>query len=476
MFKSFRVKLFLAFLLISVVISGGGIYLTYRLGIEAQLGALKRTVVGVATTASFMIDPELHKKLNPDELKIDELTNSLNHILYNIAESNADISYVYTIVETNNPDICKFVLSSDEYELKEKSPDIECDVTEIPELRDKIAFLKPVATEKFYTDKWGTWITGYAPLKDKDNKIIAVVAVDLSLEKVLEYQKIIKFWSLIILTMSIMVSLFLSYTFSSRITVPLIKITEHTKVISEGDFKKIEDIEAKDEIKTLADAFNDMIDKLDFLFLELHNAQDHLKDAYLDTILRLAVSAEYKDKVTSEHLKRVSTYASIIARKLSLSPEEIDSIRYGAPMHDIGKIGIPDNILLKEGKLTAEEYKIIKEHTVIGYNILKGSESPYLKSAAVISLTHHENFDGTGYPYGIKGEDIHIYGRILAVADVFDAMTTERPYKKPIPLEETLRMIKDDSGRKFDPKIVDAFFSCLDEIKKHINYVEWRAL
>ena len=219
-----------------------------------------------------------------------------------------------------------------------------------------------------------------------------------------------------------------------------------------------------------------MVDKLDDMFLDLNKAQDELKGAYRDTIHRLAVAAEHKDKVTKDHLTRVSNYSKIIAEKAGLSSEEVDEIYYGSPMHDIGKIGIPDEILLKKGKLTDEEYTIIKKHTEYGYNILKGSESPYLKAGAVISHTHHENYDGTGYPRQLKGEEIHIYGRIVSIADVFDALTSERPYKKAFPMEKAVEMIKEKSGTQFDPKLVDIFLECLPAIKDYIKFVEWRAL
>ncbi|HPZ10376.1 MAG TPA: HD domain-containing protein, partial [Candidatus Eremiobacteraeota bacterium] len=247
---------------------------------------------------------------------------------------------------------------------------------------------------------------------------------------------------------------------------------EHTKVISEGNFKSKIEIQTKDEIKELADAVNQMIDKLDYMFLDLTKTQSELKLTNLDAINRLALASEYKDDATYQHLNRVTAFSRVIAEAYGLPEEDVSIIELVSPLHDLGKIGIPDNILLKPGRLTDEEYEVIKDHPIIGYNILKESLSPYLKKAAIICLTHHEYFDGTGYPYGTKGEDIHIYGRIVALADVFDALTSKRPYKEPMSLEETVEIIKKKRGIQFDPKVVDAFLSCLDEIKKYKKFYE----
>ncbi len=153
-----------------------------------------------------------------------------------------------------------------------------------------------------------------------------------------------------------------------------------------------------------------------------------------------------------------------MAKKLGFDEKYCYNIRLAAPMHDIGKLGIPDAILLKKGKLEGEEWEVMKKHTIIGYNILKGSDSDLLKLAAVIALEHHEKWDGTGYPYGKKGEEINIAARITAIADVFDALTSERPYKPAWSVEEATKYMKELKGRHFDPNLLDLFFENLDEV------------
>jgi putative two-component system response regulator len=182
-----------------------------------------------------------------------------------------------------------------------------------------------------------------------------------------------------------------------------------------------------------------------------------LEEAQHETLRRLALAAEYRDDDTGVHTRRVGSLAGQLGRSLGLGQKQALLLEQAAPLHDVGKIGIPDSILLKPGKLTPEEFEVIKSHTIIGAQILSGSSSPWLQLAEHIALTHHEKWDGTGYPRGLSGIDIPIEGRIVAVVDVFDALTHDRPYKKAWPLEEALAEIQRQSGRQFDPEVVEAF-------------------
>jgi putative two-component system response regulator len=188
----------------------------------------------------------------------------------------------------------------------------------------------------------------------------------------------------------------------------------------------------------------------------LHNASE-LREAQIETLQRLALASEYRDDDTGQHVHRVSSNSAMIARALGMEEEKVELIRKAAPLHDVGKIGIPDNVLLKPGKLTPEEWNQMKTHTLIGAGILRGSRFPLLQMAEEIALTHHEKWDGTGYSPGLKEEAIPLAGRIVAVADVFDALTHERPYKKAWPVSEAVQEIVAQKGRHFDPKVVDAF-------------------
>jgi putative two-component system response regulator len=197
---------------------------------------------------------------------------------------------------------------------------------------------------------------------------------------------------------------------------------------------------------------------------ELKHASDRLKLASLDTIYRLSIASEYKDPDTGAHIKRMSHYCAAIARRLGLNENTVIAILHAAPMHDIGKIGIPDRILAKPDKLDPIEQDIMKLHTVIGAKILSRSDEEFIKLGGTIALSHHEKWDGSGYPNGLKGTVIPISGRIAAIADVFDALTSRRPYKEPFSLEKSLVIIKSWRGNYFDPEVVDAFIAIEDEI------------
>ena len=197
---------------------------------------------------------------------------------------------------------------------------------------------------------------------------------------------------------------------------------------------------------------------------ELKQAFERIKAASLDTIYRLSMASEYKDEDTGAHIKRMSRYSAAVARRLGLDENMVETILYAAPMHDVGKIGIPDQILMKPGKLDPAEWKIMKQHTVIGAKILEGSEAEFIRIGETIAQTHHEKWDGSGYPNNLKGMEIPITGRVTAIADVFDALLSKRPYKKPFSVEKSLAIIKVGRGSHFDPDVVDAFFAIQDEI------------
>ena len=188
------------------------------------------------------------------------------------------------------------------------------------------------------------------------------------------------------------------------------------------------------------------------------------KKAHLDTITRLAVAAEYKDVDTAAHIERMSRYSALLARALGMDDDYVQNMRLASPMHDVGKIGIPDAILLKPGKLTEAEFEHMKKHTEIGARILGGSDVPLLQMSEVIAITHHEKWDGSGYPRALKGEEIPVDGRIVALADVFDALTSRRCYKPAFTVEKALEMIREGSGKHFDPHCVEAFLSVLGEV------------
>lgn len=205
----------------------------------------------------------------------------------------------------------------------------------------------------------------------------------------------------------------------------------------------------------------------------LERSEKELRLSREETIQRLAIAAEFRDSATAQHIQRMSHYCELLARQAGLPPERCELIRTASPMHDIGKIGTPDHVLLKPGKFTQDEFNVICQHAEIGYRILSGSEAELLKVAAVIAYTHHERFDGKGYPRRLKGNAIPIEGRIAAIADAFDALTTQRVYKPAFDLHHAVDMMRTHRGEHFDPELLDTFFASMDEISRiHEHYAD----
>ncbi len=197
---------------------------------------------------------------------------------------------------------------------------------------------------------------------------------------------------------------------------------------------------------------------------QLENAEKELRLSREETIQKLSIAAEFRDDETGRHIERMSRYCGLLAGTMDEDSERVEVLRLASQMHDVGKIGIPDQILLKPGPLTPDERVVIETHCDLGYRILVGSKSNLLDVASTVALTHHEKFDGTGYPRGLAGEEIPIEGRIAAIADVFDALTSDRVYKRAMPLGKALDILREGRGTHFDPDLLDLFLSSFDSV------------
>ncbi len=224
----------------------------------------------------------------------------------------------------------------------------------------------------------------------------------------------------------------------------------------------------QDEIKRHREQLQKAIDQkthaLRQALTEMTDANRRAEQATLDTIYRLSLAAEFRDSITGTHIQRISRYCKVLAEGLSLPSDEVNLIFHSSPMHDVGKLGIPDSILLKPSSLDEDEISIMRQHTTIGMRILSQSSSELLQAGEVIAHSHHEKWDGSGYPRGLSDEGIPLWGRICAVADVFDALTNSRPYKKACSNEEALIILKEGQGSHFDPSILEIFFDRLPDI------------
>ena len=227
---------------------------------------------------------------------------------------------------------------------------------------------------------------------------------------------------------------------------------------------------AQDEIKAHRRSLEETVEirtrELQEALVEVEAARRRTHEAHMDTIHRLTLAGEYKDRDTADHVERIGRFSEVVARGMGLPPKTVDVVRNAAPLHDVGKVGIPDAILLKPGRLEPDEWAVMRAHTTMGAQILAHSGSDVIQMGASIALAHHERWDGGGYPYGIGGQEIPLEARICAVVDFFDALTVDRPYRRAMPDDEVIQMMIDASGKHFDPDILGVFLDAREEINR----------
>jgi len=257
--------------------------------------------------------------------------------------------------------------------------------------------------------------------------------------------------------LAVFVSVGLSIFSARRITNPLQVLTESSQAIARGDFSQRVHVKTRTEIGELAATFNTMSDELEQFVEDLKRAAEENKALFMGSIQMLAGAVDEKDPYTRGHSDRVTRYSLLIAKEMGLDPGFLEILRVSAQLHDVGKIGIEDRILKKPGPLTPEEFEIMKAHTTKGANILR--PVPQLREMLPGIELHHESLNGRGYPYGLHGDDIPLLARVIAVADTFDALTTNRPYQQAHDAVETLRIVRSLSGQRLDPRAVDALLA-----------------
>ena len=290
--------------------------------------------------------------------------------------------------------------------------------------------------------------------------------------------------TLIVISVSILFSILLILAASiliARINVPLNFITTFINEIGQQNttIKNKLPIGIDDEFGQLSNSFNSMTTTIEHNIDEIKGLYEEIENTQKEIIFTMGAAGELRSKETGMHVKRVAEYSKLLALLYGLDTDEAELLKLASPMHDIGKVGIPDEILHKPGKLTIEEFEIMKTHAQLGYDMLKGSQRIILKSASIVAHEHHEKYNGKGYPRALKGEEIHIFGRITAVADVFDALGSERAYKKAWADEKILELFTSERGKHFDPKLIDLFiehkekfYSIRDKYKEEIQNSE----
>ncbi len=267
-----------------------------------------------------------------------------------------------------------------------------------------------------------------------------------------------------IVALFILFAILSAYAFGKMLKKDTKRIIDSISQIKNGSYDVSIGIKRADELGEISGAIESMADSIQQGIDEINTLNEEITSTQKEVVFTMGEIAESRSKETGNHVRRVAAYSELLALKYGLPEAEARLLRLASPMHDIGKVAIPDAILNKPGKHTQEEFEIMKTHAILGYGMLKHSNREILKTAAIVAYEHHEKYDGSGYPRGLRGENIHIYGRITAVADVFDALGSDRCYKKAWEDARIFALLKEERGKHFDPALIDIFFESLDEI------------
>ena len=456
--KKFQAKITIVLILAIVFVLSLSNMLVYKFTLDEQFESLRNKLMMVARTAALAVDPEALQRipLNVQSVDAPEF-QAIREKLSKIKEANPVIKYIYTMGKTDKDGIWQFIVDAEPFSNRTKEvltslPGDKYDASRFPEMMK--AFDGPAADKKLEIDEWGVTLSGYAPIINKDNQVVAIIGIDVDAQDVYLLYRATRLRMGIVFVFGIILSLVVGVLFSREIHEPVSRLVEGTRRIAGGDLKYQVNVKGQDEISELGHSFNRMAQ-------DLNLARQRLVRYFYNIIRSMIKVLEAKDEYTKGHSEKVARYAGKIAFKLGYTKREISLFRKMTLLHDIGKVGIKDNILSKPDKLSPEEWDIIKKHPVIGENILK----PILDNSDMLSVVrgHHERYDGKGYPDGLSRDQINIFAAIVAVADAFDAMTSDRAYRKALSKEEAIEELKRNRSSQFHPKVVDAFLEILKE-------------
>ncbi len=428
-----------------------------RFSIKIQLVVLMTIIITIVelSTLFMMYNIQTNDAKDSTILEVETITKSLNNdILKFILNPNADMLADITYRLSAFKKISGFILYNDQKKAIFQYGNIES----LQKLKQKILIKRVIFTDNNLFIKEEIKADGYP---------LGFTLINMSLAQYNEKQALITssllFKFPIVLLLGFIVSLFLSKSYTKPFSIILKAMKK-----SNPTENKIETIKttAQNEIKDLFDGFNNQMTQIANSTQKINNLNQDIEDTQKEVVFTMGAIGETRSKETGNHVKRVAQYSKLFALFCGLSQKDAEMLKQASPMHDIGKVGIPDNILNKPGRFDEEERIIMNTHAQLGYDMLKASNKPLLKLAATVAYEHHEKWDGSGYPNGLKAEEISIQGRITAIADVFDALGSDRVYKKAWDDERIFKLFKEEKGKHFDPKLVDIFFDNLDEFLK----------
>jgi HD-GYP domain-containing protein (c-di-GMP phosphodiesterase class II) len=451
---NFQTKLTIIFIAALVTVLLVTNYFVYRKAIIEQKEELRGKILSLVKLASMMVDGDLHSQIKLErESQNTASYQEIKKILTDIRNIDSVIDNVYTMVKTNEKDIWAFVVDSGDRQNRSIAYCGEYyNISRFPEMGS--AFNAPNVDKNLTRDKWGIWLSGYAPIYNRQGQAVAIVGLDVSAQSIHNLQMVLIRRFLWVLLFGIIFSIWLGWFVAKSITNPLRSLMEGVREVGKGNLEHTVLVKSKDELEELAISFNKMTDAL-------LKAQKKLHRSFLNTIKALAQALEAKDPYTRGHSERVTHYAVNIGKHLGLDAKDIETLQEVCVLHDVGKIGMPERVLTKPAPLTEEEWKIMQKHPHIGEEILNPID--FIKEGISIIRDHHERLDGKGYPRGLKGNQISQLAAITGVADAYDAMTTDRPYRKGLSKEEAIAILEQNKGTQFDSRAVEAFIEFLRE-------------
>ena len=447
-------KVAIVFFLLMLFISGVTLFLIYRDIERIKVEELQVSLRTVAKLAASSIDGNLHSQLplSPETTDLSGYVALKNH-LKDIKEYYPLVRYIYTLVESSTGPV--FVVDvgpeSELYSL----PGDPFDVSRLDKRFNEYSVAE--VNTHIFTNASGSFISGFAPIFNKSKEQVGLLGVDMAVEEIEQATFILKKTFLYVIVINLLLSLLLGGIFGRRLTRPVKKLLEGTKELSEGNLDAYVEINNRDEIGELATSFNQMARSLERSYQEL-------KEHFVDSIRSLINALEAKDPYTKGHSLRVGRYSVMIAKEMNVPVDSFESLEAFAAMHDIGKIGVSDDILLKPAALDEEEKKLLRKHPEIGEAILRpiASSDPELLK---LIRHHHERPDGKGYPDGLKGDEISILASIVSVADALDAMITNRPYRKGMPIKKAMKELYGEADKQYDARVIDALQRLVDKGK-----------
>lgn len=456
--RLFSVRVTLATIVSMVIIVLLSDSLIYRFTIKSQFEDLRDRLKTIAQTAAMMVNTEYLQQI--PLIKEGVRTQAYGIIsdqLKKIKAANPKIEYIY-ILSRGDPSgkAWKFIVDIDAVTssgvVSGSTPGTPYNASRFKEMLN--ATNTPSADLKLETDEYGTTLSGYAPIRDSLGKPIAVLGVDMNANDIYMMEAEIRRRSLWILLAGVLFSLLLGTFISRRVIVPINQLKTGIEYISEGHWHHQVHVAGDEEIAQLAKAFNDMASGL-------HESKQKLLNYFYDTVKSLVMLLEARDHYTLGHSEAVAYYSEKVAQRMGMDPKTIEYFKRVVLLHDIGKVGVRDSILHKPGKLDDQEWEAIKLHPVLGEQILK----PVLSDSLMLSIVrnHHERYDGRGYPDGWLRDQIPLLVAIVTVADSYDAMTSERAYRKAMAKEQAVEQLLINRGSQFHPDVVDIFIGILNQ-------------